>query len=220
MHRTAITLFGLGTLAAALSCGAPAELDESQFPELAATGYTDGEGSGGASAVLPPGGASANGAGSGTSLAGGMTGASAMGGGANVPSGTGGVAMPNGASGTSGTSGGAPSAGSGGGCPDDITVLFNRPIQQGGCAGGGCHVPGDTRPDLVSPNPEERLLNVQSQCMGMPYIGASVEDSLLAAKITTPPDGCGLAMPFFMPQALSAEDEACILEWVTEISGG
>jgi hypothetical protein len=56
--------------------------------------------------------------------------------------------------------------------------------------------------------------------MGLPYIGATVEDSFLALKVTTPPAGCGLAMPFFTPQTLNAEDEACILEWIEEISGG
>lgn len=111
----------------------------------------------------------------------------------------------------------APAAG---GCPDDITLLFNRPIEQGGCNGAACHIPGATRPDLVSPNPEQRLLDVQSMCNGIPYIGESAEDSLLALKITTPPDGCGLTMPFFMPQALNAEDEACILAWIDQVSGG
>lgn len=116
-----------------------------------------------------------------------------------------------------GGSGMAPAAG---GCPDDITVLFNRPIEQGGCNGAACHVPGATTPDLVSPNPEQRLLAVQSTCMGIPYIGGGPEDSFLALKITTPPDGCGLSMPFFMPQALNANDEACILAWIDQVSGG
>jgi hypothetical protein len=100
-------------------------------------------------------------------------------------------------------------------------VLFNRPITAGGCAGDACHIPGKTNPDLVSPNPEQRLLNVMSQCNGRPYIGAAdVDGGFLADKIAGTPPECGLAMPFFMPQALSADDEACILSWIDEVSGG
>jgi hypothetical protein len=103
------------------------------------------------------------------------------------------------------------------GCPEDITVLFNRPIQQGGCQGAGCHIPGNTSPDLVSPNPAERLLNVASTCNGRPYIGA--DDSFLVNKITGTPPECGSPMPFLMPELLSAADEACILAWVDEVAG-
>jgi hypothetical protein len=214
--RISTTLLGLGALAA-VSCGSPAELDESQFPELDATGYTDG--TGGSVGALPSGNSAAGGAsgvgGAGTSMMGRGGAPSGGAGVANVPSGGGAPAVAGGAAGASSPPGS-------GGCPEDITVLFNRPIEQGGCAGGACHIPGATRPDLVSPNPEDRLLNVQSMCNGMAYIGASAsaEDSLLAAKVTTPPNGCGLAMPFFMPQALGEEDRACILAWVDEISGG
>jgi hypothetical protein len=215
--RISTTLLGLGALAA-VSCGAPAELDESQFPELDATGYTDGAGSN--TGGLPPGNSPTGGA-SGTGGTGmamvGAGGAPSVGGAApaNVP--TGGAApVAGGSSGTTGTT----TPPSSGGCPDDITVLFNRPIEQGGCAGGACHVPGATRPDLVSPNPEDRLLNVQSSCNALPYVGATVEGSFLALKVTAPPNDCGLAMPFFMPQALDEEDRECILAWVDEISGG
>jgi hypothetical protein len=206
--RISTTLLGLGALAA-VSCGAPTELDESQFPELEATGYTDG--TAGSVGGLPQG--NSQGA-AGTSMVG-TGGAPSVGGAgsANVPSGGGTPAVAGGAAGTSSPPGS-------GGCPQDITVLFNRPATQGGCADGPCHVPGGTRPDLVSPNPEDRLLNVQSMCNAIPYIGSSADDSLLAAKITTPPRDCGFAMPYLMPQALSAEDRACILEWIDEITGG
>jgi hypothetical protein len=221
MHRISTTLFGLGALAA-VSCGVPADLDESQFPELSATGYTDGASGGTANGLPPNNTAGASATGGTVSGAGGTAGAPSVGaaGSASVPPAGGGASsMPGGTAGTNGASGGTGMAAGPGGCPDDITLLFNRPIDQGGCAGAACHIPGATRPDLVSPNPEERLLNVQSMCNAMPYIGDSPENSLIAAKITVPPDGCGLAMPFFMPQALSATDEACILAWVEEISG-
>jgi hypothetical protein len=104
-----------------------------------------------------------------------------------------------------------------GACPDDITVLFNRPSDQGGCAGAACHIAGATAPDLVSPNIEARLVGVTSQCEQRPYIGP--DDSFLAEKISGSP-ACGLAMPFLMPQALNAADEACILAWIDEVSGG
>ncbi len=103
------------------------------------------------------------------------------------------------------------------GCPEDITLLFKRPLQQGGCQGAGCHIPGNTSPDLTSPNPAERLLDVPSLCNGRPYIGA--DDSFLVDKITGSPPECGAPMPFAMPGALSAEDEGCILAWVDAVSG-
>jgi hypothetical protein len=102
-------------------------------------------------------------------------------------------------------------------CPDDITQLFDRPSNEGGCRGAGCHVPGNTSPDLVSPNPEERLLNVTSNCNGRPYLGA--EDSFLVEKITDDSPECGAPMPFLMADGLSAEDEACILAWIEEVVG-
>jgi hypothetical protein len=104
------------------------------------------------------------------------------------------------------------------GCPEDITLIFNRPLQQGGCQGAGCHTPGNTSPDLTSPNPAERLLGVASQCNGRPYIAA--DDSFLVDKIIGSPPECGSAMPFSMADALSAQDEGCILAWVDAVSGG
>jgi hypothetical protein len=101
-------------------------------------------------------------------------------------------------------------------CPNDITTLFDRPIQEGGCRGPGCHIPGNTSPDLMSPNPAERLLNVASTCDGRPYISA--DDSFLAEKITDDSPACGAPMPFLMQGNLSTEDEACILEWIAEVS--
>jgi hypothetical protein len=102
------------------------------------------------------------------------------------------------------------------GCPEDITLLFNRPLQQGGCQGAGCHSPGNASPDLISPNPAERLRDVVSGCNGRPYIAA--DDSFLLDKLTASSPECGASMPFSMPEALSAEDEACILAWIDEVS--
>jgi len=128
---------------------------------------------------------------------------------------------PSAVAGTGGTSmqgsSGASNVGPTMGCPEDITQLFDRPIGEGGCRGPGCHLPGNTRPDLVSPNPGERLLNVSSSCNGRPYIGA--EDSFLAEKLTNNSPECGAPMPFLMPGNLSAEDEACILAWIEEVAG-
>jgi hypothetical protein len=221
MQRLSTTLLGLGVLGA-LSCGAPAELDESQFPGLNETGYTDvGTGTAGANGAAPLGGV---GGATGTVGAAGST--------AAPPVGNGGAGMAPVASGGAPPAGGAPATGGGGtrpagggtptagGCPDDITLLFNRPIEQGGCAGAACHIPGATRPDLISPNPEQRLRGMSSSCNGIPFIGDGTDDSMIALKITTPPSGCGVAMPFFMPQALSAEDEACILDWIDKVGGG
>jgi hypothetical protein len=89
-------------------------------------------------------------------------------------------------------------------------------MQQGGCQGAGCHSPGNTSPDLISPNPAERLRDVVSGCNGRPYIAAN--DSFLLDKITASSPECGAPMPFSMPEALSAEDEACILAWIDEVS--
>lgn len=144
--------------------------------------------------------------GAGMSLGGGSS--ISMGGGPQQGGGSGGQAQ-----GGAGGSGNAQ-----GGCPDDITVLFKRPGSQGGCEGGGCHVPGGTRPDLVSPNIEERLLNVASGCRSRPYIGP--DDSFLAEKVSVGPPECGGAMPFLTPQALNAEDEQCILDWIEEVASG
>jgi hypothetical protein len=206
MYRISTSWLGIGCLVA-VSCGAPAELDEDRFPGIEETGYTDGTagaGSGGAG-VVPSGGA-------GSTPAGGAGGTASGSGGA-------GVAQQGGSAGAP-PAGGTGGGNTGGGCPDDITVLFNRPIEQGGCAGSLCHIPGVTAPDLVSPNPEQRLVGKQSSgaCGSRPYISAT--ESLLAEKIAANPAPCGLAMPFLMPAALSAEDEACILAWIDTVSGG
>ena len=211
MHRFSTTLLGLGA-SFALACGAPAELDESQFPELGQTGYADDDPGSGGTLSAPVGGT-------------GVTGLPGAGGAGGLATGGTQQMQPAGTSGappiaSGGTESGMGGDTTGGGCPDDITVLFNRPIEQGGCAGAACHVPNATRPDLVSPGVEERLLNVQSSCNGLPYIGNSLEQSFLAIKVQTPPRECGVAMPFFQPNALSADDEACILSWIAEVSGG
>lgn len=224
MHRFSTTWLGLGVLVA-FACGAPAELEDNLFPgEYTGdeTGTAGGQlmGTGNAPAappasnVAPPASAPPS-----SSPPAGNTGS------ADTPAAAGnggGQVSPPPASETPSPGSAIPSPaeappGGGGGCPDDITVLFNRPAEQGGCGGGACHVPGATAPDLVSPNPELRLVDVTSQCNQRPYIGAG--DSFLGEKIAGVPE-CGLAMPFFMPQALSADDEACILAWIDEVSGG
>jgi len=143
------------------------------------------------------------------------------------------AAVSTGGSGTVSGGGGAPTGGSGqqggssaggagqtggGACPD-ISVLFARPGPQGGCDGAACHVAGGTRPDLISPGVEARLVDVISSCKGRPYIGP--DDSFLRDKLVgTPPDCNTFAMPFGSPGALNAEDKQCILDWIDEVSGG
>jgi hypothetical protein len=138
----------------------------------------------------------------------------------------------SGSLGNAGSMGSAGASGmmAGGGCPSDITVLFARPIAQGGCTqGGGCpEASSQIKPDLVSPGVVSRLLNVPSMCSrtsnGMsvaprPYIGAT--DSFLEEKIAGSPDAsCGYAMPFFMENALSAADEQCIIDWIDQVAAG
>lgn len=209
MYRFSTSCLGLAVLIA-FACGAPAELDESLFPDT----YTGDDQTGSAgSNGLPQ-------AGTGNISAGGVGGAAPPGT-AGTSASVGGAGAPAGA----GSGGGGVAAGGGAtnadGCPTDISVLLNRPIAQGGCAGGLCHQPGGVPPDLISPDPLSRLLNVPSaNCNGMPYIGATVENSLIGLKITTPPPNCGIAMPFLMQEALSAKDEACILAWVADNAGG
>ena len=198
----------------AFGCGSPSELD-GDYPPLEQTGYTDGNGG--------------TTAGPGTGGTGGTNNVSGAGGTNNV-SGAGGVASggtggTQGVAGTGGTQGVAGTAGTGGGaptgqCPDDITTLFNRPSDQGGCAGGACHVPGATVPDLVSPGVETRLFNVIStNCNPRPYIGA--DQSLVADKLTGNQGACGFPMPFGEPAGtLNDADKACILDWIDEIAAG
>lgn len=237
MHRSSTGLLGFGVLAL-VACGAPAELDDSRFPLPEEAGYADLEGPltgvGGASGAAPVGAAGganmapvANPPGAGVTPAPAPPAAGAGGAGAAAPpagagGSNGGTPAAAGSANVGAGMGGAPMAAGGapaaaGGCPDDITVLFDRPIEQGGCNGAACHIPGATAPDLVSPGIEARLVGVTSQCQQRPYIGP--DDSFLAEKIAGSP-ACGLAMPFFMPQALSAADEACILDWIDEVSGG
>lgn len=187
------------------ACGSPSELDEDSFPAPDQTGYA------------------MNGSGGGTVVVGGQAGSS------GVAASGGSTAISNGG----GAQTGGSNAGSGStvmntasGCPQDITVLFNRPSTQGGCAsGGGCH-DGAVMPDLVSPNVLSRLLNVASSCTksasgatvpARPYIGK--DDSFLEEKIAGSPT-CGNAMPFFMVDKLSANDRQCIVDWIDSVKGG
>jgi hypothetical protein len=184
------------------ACGSPSELDEKAFPADYATGSSGMTqvvpgGQGGSAAAAPGGGGSSG------SLVGANGGSAATGGGATIGA---------------------------NGCPSDVTTLFARPIAMGGCtSGGGCHEPTSViKPDLVSPNVAARLLNVASTCSktssGMsvqprPYIGKS--DSFLEEKIAGSPDpSCGISMPFFAPDALSAADRQCIIQWIDQVAGG
>ncbi|HTV24969.1 MAG TPA: hypothetical protein VMG12_40025 [Polyangiaceae bacterium] len=240
MHRLTTSWLGFGVSVAvslaAVSCGAPAELDPGLYPGPNDTGYADDDGTG--TAGTPLGGAGAGGtgstAGAGSPSAGstgtgstnangnsGVSGASSS----NNSSSNAGAGAPSGAAGSaqSGTAGGGstPAMGGGataGGCPDDITVLFDRPLSEGGCAGAGCHVDQGTPPNLVSPNPEMRLVNVMSSCNGRPYIGG--DNGFLADKIGGETPECGSPMPFLSADLLTDEDRQCILDWIDEVSGG
>lgn len=226
MHPFSRSLLWL--FVSSLACGAPAELDESIFPSPNATGYADATGAfggssaaGGGGSPLAQGGRSGGVGGSGNASQGGSM---PLGmGGAGVSLGGGASSMGGSASG-GGTGGSAPTGGNAGsgtmpqGCPDDVTELFRRPGNQGGCEGSACHIPGVVAPDLVSPNVLDRLLNEPSACMGRPYIGP--DDSFLAEKISASGPDCGGAMPFLTPQALSAADEQCILDWIDEVASG
>jgi hypothetical protein len=220
MHRLTTSWLGLGVLAA-VSCGAPAELDANLYPGPTDTGYADSDSTG--SAGTPLGGSGAGGQGS--SAVAGSANAGNNGGSATPPAaggpGGGNAAAPTGGN-TAAPSGGGdtpPAAGSAGGCPDDITVLFNRPLNEGGCASLGCHVAEQgTPPDLVSPNPETRLIDVTSNCNGRPYIGTG--DSFLADKISGERPECGQPMPLLATDLLSDADRQCMLDWIDEVSGG
>jgi hypothetical protein len=228
MHRLTTSWLCLGVLAA-VSCGAPAELDESLFPGPNEVGYANdngmgstgtplgGGGAGGQAASPSPGAGSPGVGGSGSSAAPPASGASGSAA-ATPPSGGGGTPVAAGGSAQAGAAGGGSAPTTGGGCPDDITVLLNRPVTDGGCAGGACHVPGGTSPDLVSPGVESRLVDVLSQCNGRPYIGA--DDSFLADKIGGQQPECGFPMPFLQPDTLNDADRQCILDWIDEVSGG
>jgi hypothetical protein len=217
------------------ACGSPSELDDGAFPSLDKTGYAASGSSGTTPVVLAGQGGSAgavSSGGSSGSLASANGGSAPTGSGANTGTTSGGSAGTNGAA--AGGTNGAGTAGTNGagtsGCPTDITVLFSRPIAQGGCtSGGGCHEATSViKPDLVSPNVAARLLNVASTCSktssGMsvqprPYIGK--DDSFLEEKISgTPDSSCGISMPFFMPDALNAADEQCIIQWIDQVAGG
>jgi len=225
MHRFFTGRICLGLIA--FGCGSPGDLDQSRFPDLEDTGYPDRVGAAGSGAGGTFGGA--GGSNSGGSNSGGTGGAGGTGAGTGGSAPSGGTGGSLGGSGTGGQSGsggtGQGGTGQGGtsaqppGCPDDITVLTNRPAMEGGCAGPGCHIPQGTPPDLVSPGVEARVLDVMASaaCSGRPYIGAS--DSVIEEKLTSA-DPCGEPMPLFAAARLSAEDKACILEWLDEVAAG
>jgi hypothetical protein len=210
-----------------VACGSPQGLEADQFPDrynqaVSASGGTApvasaGSGGSGGSANLGgtsgAGGSSSTG-GSGSRANGGSGGTGSAGtGSAGGSGGTGG-----GQAGTSGAGGAGGGSQSTGACPDDITVLFKRMSAQGGCGDAGCHSASGLPPDLVSPNVEMRLLNVQSTCQGRPYIGAT--DSFLLEKIEDMSPACGSQMPFLATQNLSAADRQCIADWIDDVGGG
>jgi hypothetical protein len=219
MHSFSRSLLGLGALTLA-GCGAPAELDESRFPGVNDTGYKDGFSPiGGAGTGALASNAGAPGAsGSGNVPSGGSGSVVGQGGSAPVAAGgngsvSAGGSAPVGQGGSSSGGGGEPTGN--GSCPDDITVLFARPVAQGGCDGAACHSPMKQTPDLVSPGVEARLLDVPSRCMSIPYISAG--ESFLEEKLEGDPR-CGFAMPF--GGSMTPEDKQCVLEWIDEVSGG
>jgi hypothetical protein len=209
-----------------VACGSPQGIDEDEFPDQYA-GQASPSGGTGANPPLAnaggTGGTGPSGSG-GTASNGGSGGSGAPSNGGSGGGGSGGSGSASGSGGTGGGNSGTGGTGGGqqpppGNCPDDITELFNRPSAQGGCADGGCHTAGGFPPDLVSPNVEMRLLNVNSTCQSRPLIGAN--DSFLREKIENPSPACGGAqMPFFATQNLSAADRQCIVDWIDEIGGG
>jgi hypothetical protein len=227
MHRFFARPICLGLVA--FGCGSPGDLDRSQFPELEGTGYPDRVGAAGSGAGGTFGGAGSGNVGGSTGVGG-----TASGTGGSAPlGGTGGALGGSGTGGQSGTGqggtgqggtgqGGTGQGGTGaepGGCPEDITELTNRPAMEGGCAGPGCHIPGGTPPDLVSPGIEARLLDVMASaaCSGRPYVGAT--DSVIEEKLTAA-DPCGEPMPLFAAARLNAEDKACIIQWLDGVAAG
>jgi hypothetical protein len=222
MYRSSTKLVGLGLML--LACGSPGDLDPTRFPPPGQTGYADDPaGMGGAGGVSGgSGGAGLSPGGSGASGNGTTGGSAGSGGAGSGAAGSGGLSTGGTASGSAGA-GAVGQGGSGtspaGGCPDNISELLNRPGAQGGCEGSGCHVSGGQRPDLTSPGVEARLLNVMSTCQGRPYISAT--DSFLEEKLVeSSPDCGGQQMPFFMANALNAEDKQCILDWIDEVAAG
>jgi hypothetical protein len=214
-----------------VACGSPQGLDADQFPTqydqtASASGGSNAvgnAGTGGAGGSANLGGTSGNGGSGGSGGSGSVVGNGGSGGTGSGAGGTGsasaGTSGTGGAQpGTGGTGGGQQPSG-GGNCPDDITVLFNRPSAQGGCADAGCHTAGGFPPDLVSPNVEMRLFNVNSTCQSRPYIGAN--DSFLLEKIENASPACGGSqMPFLATQNLSAADKQCIADWIDDVGGG
>ena len=86
-----------------------------------------------------------------------------------------------------------------------------------GCAGAGCHDPGQGQLDLVSPGVSQRLLGVAvgGSCASSALVANSSdpEGSLLYEKVagSTPP--CGNPMPLVGPK-LSGEQLACLAEYL------
>jgi hypothetical protein len=218
----ALWLFAACGSTAFVACGSPQGLDESLFPDAyqgVSSAGTLGGGQGGTGSVAAGNGGtgSSNGGRGGSQSVANPGGSGGQAGSSSNLGGNGGRAQTA----TGGTGSGAGMGGTGqvgGACPSDITVLFNRPPAQGGCAGAACHQPNGFPPDLISPNPEMRLLNRPSSCQGVPFIGA--DESYLVEKVTDPRSGCGEQMPFMNAAALSAADRACIVQWVEDVGGG
>ena len=150
----------------------------------------------------------------------GAAGTGGTGGGGGGTAGTGGTSGSGGTGGSGGTSGSAGAA-----ACDAVTTLFLVVATQteAGCDGTICHHAGTGfLPDLVTPNQASRLLDVPAaatgSCPGEVYIDtANIENSLMLKKLTATP-GCGVQMPFALPEAtLTPEEVECLRSWIASV---
>lgn len=125
-----------------------------------------------------------------------------------------------GGSNAAGTSNGGTDSGSG--VCDAPTLVFQVDGMQGGCNGGTCHTPANVAtfpPDLISPNPETRLLDVVSNsafCPGKTYIDTTNIDNSLILQVIQPNPPCAVQMPFNLTP-LTPEKIQCVRDWVQSV---
>jgi hypothetical protein len=88
------------------------------------------------------------------------------------------------------------------------------------CTASVCHSPEEQAGGLdLTQNLEAQLVGVPSECDGSPRIDPSDPDgSLFLDKLEADPT-CGDAMPL-LGDILSAEDRACVQDWVRSLAGG
>lgn len=96
-------------------------------------------------------------------------------------------------------------------CPDVPAVIFAA-----SCAGSGCH--GSTNPvmglDLESTGLSARVVGkAATECSGVLADPAHPTDSVLYAKLLPAPP-CGVRMPAGGRAPLSAEQTACVAQWI------